>query len=71
MSTAPAGPSAPTAPSAPAWSATPAVRAAEQDERGGDPACWLPRVCWQCGTMAESDPPTRCPACQARIPLEG
>jgi rubrerythrin len=59
-----------TDPARPTVRATRAVPAAEQDERGGDPACWLPRVCWQCGTMAESDPPTACPSCHALIPRE-
>jgi hypothetical protein len=37
-------------------------------ERGGDPACWLRRVCPQCGSMADADPPTTCPACHAAMP---
>jgi uncharacterized protein YeaO (DUF488 family) len=40
----------------------------EPDERGGDPACWLRRVCPQCGSMADADPPTTCPACHAAMP---
>jgi uncharacterized protein YeaO (DUF488 family) len=43
---------------------------AEPKERGGDPACWLPRVCRQCGSMAAADPPTTCPACHAPMPGE-
>ena len=35
----------------------------EPDEAGGDPACWLRRVCPACGRLADEDPPTRCPAC--------
>jgi hypothetical protein len=35
---------------------------------GGDPACWLPRVCPACGRLADEDPPTTCPACGAGIP---
>jgi predicted amidophosphoribosyltransferase len=35
---------------------------------GGDPACWLHRVCPECGRLAEEDPPTRCPACGAELP---
>jgi uncharacterized protein YeaO (DUF488 family) len=46
----------------------PAGAGAPAQERGGDPACWLPRVCQQCGSMADADPPTTCPACQAAIP---
>ena len=37
---------------------------------GGDPACWLARVCPACGRMADEDPPTRCPACGEEIPLD-
>ena len=39
----------------------------EPVEEGGDPACWLARVCPACGRMAEEDPPTRCPSCGERI----
>jgi len=42
----------------------------EAQERGGDPACWLRRVCPQCGSMADADPPTTCPACHADMPGE-
>jgi len=38
-------------------------RGEEPDDAGGDPACWLPRVCPACGRLADEDPPTRCPAC--------
>jgi rubrerythrin len=34
----------------------------------GDPACWLQRVCSECGRLADEDPPTRCPACGAHLP---
>jgi hypothetical protein len=34
---------------------------------GGDPACWLPRVCPTCGRLADEDPPTTCPACGGEI----
>jgi rubrerythrin len=37
------------------------------DDIGGDPACWLRRVCPECGRMADEDPPTRCPACGALV----
>ena len=40
------------------------------DEEGGDPACWLRRVCPACGGMADQDPPTRCAACSADLPEE-
>lgn len=32
-------------------------------EEGGDPACWLHRVCPACGRIADEDPPTPCPGC--------
>jgi rubrerythrin len=35
---------------------------------GGDPACWLHRVCPACGRLADGDPPTRCPGCGAELP---
>ena len=28
------------------------------EDRPGDPACWLRRVCPECGAMADRDPPT-------------
>jgi hypothetical protein len=37
-------------------------QAPDADE-GGDPACWLPRVCPGCGRLADEDPPTRCAGC--------
>jgi rubrerythrin len=36
-------------------------------DRGGDPACWLARVCPDCGLLAEREPPTRCLRCGAEI----
>ncbi|NEK58911.1 MarR family transcriptional regulator [Geodermatophilus sabuli] len=36
---------------------------------GGDPACWLHRVCPACGRMADGDPPTTCPACGEPLPV--
>jgi rubrerythrin len=37
------------------------------DERPGDPACLLRRVCQACGAVAESDPPTVCPQCGSEM----
>jgi rubrerythrin len=37
----------------------------ERDEQGGDPACWLDRVCAECGRLVESG--DVCPACGARL----
>lgn len=39
-----------------------------EEESPGDPACWMARVCPDCGGLAETDPPTRCPRCGATIP---
>jgi hypothetical protein len=44
-------------------------RPAPEDE-GGDPACWLRRVCPECGRLADEDPPTRCAACGAEVPAD-
>ncbi|WP_347058871.1 hypothetical protein ABC795_00730 [Blastococcus sp. HT6-30] len=38
------------------------------DDDGGDPACWLRRVCPACGGLADEDPPTVCPRCGTRLP---
>ncbi|MGH7642668.1 MAG: DUF488 domain-containing protein [Candidatus Dormibacteria bacterium] len=32
-------------------------------EEGGDAACWQKRVCPNCGTLAETNPPTICQRC--------
>lgn len=34
---------------------------------GGDPACWLDRVCPECGRIADAPAPT-CPACGSAYP---
>ncbi|MGH3908072.1 MAG: hypothetical protein ACRDTE_28415 [Pseudonocardiaceae bacterium] len=41
---------------------------AVRDDPPGDPACWMARVCPDCGGLAETDPPTRCPRCGADMP---
>jgi len=33
----------------------------------GDPACLLRRVCPECGSVADRDPPTVCPQCHAEL----
>jgi rubrerythrin len=38
------------------------AREAGLDE-GGDPACWLSRVCPACGRLADADLADSCPAC--------
>jgi rubrerythrin len=45
------------------------VRGPVPDE-GGDPVCWLHRVCPACGRIADEDPPTRCPACGGALPAD-
>jgi rubrerythrin len=40
------------------------------EEQPGDPACWLRRVCPECGSMADRDPPTVCPQCHAEMPAD-
>lgn len=37
-------------------------------ERGGDAPCWMNRVCPECGSIADQDPPATCPNCHAAIP---
>ncbi|WP_170861244.1 hypothetical protein [Trujillonella endophytica] len=44
---------------------------AEDDDPGGDPACWLHRVCPGCGRLVEGEPrPARCPECGEPLPAE-
>ncbi|WP_374112941.1 DUF309 domain-containing protein [Streptomyces sp. WAC 00631] len=38
---------------------------AERQQEGGDPACWLDRVCDECGRMREGPDPTVCENCGA------
>jgi ribosomal protein S27AE len=38
------------------------------EDRPGDPACLLRRVCPACGAVADHDPPTVCPECHAEMP---
>jgi hypothetical protein len=42
-------------------------RAAEQ-AAGGSPACWLERVCGDCGALSDGPPEAVCPRCGARRP---
>lgn len=35
-------------------------------DEGGDPACWLDRVCAECGRLVEGDG-DRCPDCGAAL----
>lgn len=43
-----------------------AAGADDPPSRGGDPACWLDRVCDACGRLVETG--TTCPACGAPLP---
>ena len=58
--------------SADATAGRPATRRVPLDpsEYGGEPVCWLPRVCTECGQLADSEPPTRCPRCGAEIGID-
>jgi ribosomal protein S27AE len=42
------------------------------DDQGGDPVCWLNRVCPECGRFAadseDGRPVTRCLECGAELP---
>ena len=41
---------------------------AHDGAEGGDPACWLDRVCDACGRLVdERPPPDRCPQCGAEL----
>jgi hypothetical protein len=51
---------------APSRAARPAAHGADED-RPGDPACLLRRVCPACGAVADADPPTVCPQCHTEM----
>jgi hypothetical protein len=40
------------------------------EDRPGDPACLLRRVCQNCGSVADEDPPTTCQQCHADMPAD-
>jgi rubrerythrin len=40
----------------------------DPEDRPGDPACLLPRVCQACGAVTEAGPPATCPGCGSEIP---
>jgi hypothetical protein len=42
----------------------------DEVELPGDAACWLRRVCPNCGTLAEVDPPAICEQCKQEIPAQ-
>ena len=37
---------------------------------GGDPVCWAPRVCPDCGLFVPVEPPTVCPRCGAAVGVD-
>jgi DnaJ-class molecular chaperone len=39
----------------------------QEEERPGDPVCWLRRVCPHCGGIADEDPPTTCRQCHTEM----
>ncbi len=40
----------------------------DEDDIGGDPVCWLDRVCPECGRFAASErKPRTCPECGAEL----
>ncbi|MBB2938688.1 ribosomal protein S27AE [Amycolatopsis bartoniae] len=41
--------------------------AEEHRTEGGDPVCWLARVCPECGLFAEDDEAVTCARCGARL----
>ena len=41
---------------------------ADETDHPGDAPCLLRRVCPECGSVADSDPPTTCPHCGATLP---
>jgi rubrerythrin len=40
---------------------------ADPPDGGGDPACWVSRVCPECGRLDDGPPPARCPGCGAAL----
>jgi hypothetical protein len=38
-------------------------RRPQPGDDGGDPACWVDRVCPACGRLDDGPPPARCPGC--------
>ena len=40
------------------------------EPEGGDPVCWIHRICPACGRLADEDPPTSCQGCGAALEEE-
>lgn len=46
---------------------TPTGEDRAEERVGGEPVCLMHRLCPACGLLADEDPPTRCPHCDAHI----
>jgi uncharacterized protein YeaO (DUF488 family) len=51
----------------PGVASSPAV---ENEEIGGDSACWAHRVCPECGRLSQAEHPDACEACGAAFPAD-
>ena len=40
---------------------------ADPPDGGGDPACWLSRVCPACSRLEDGPTPARCPGCGTQL----
>ncbi|WP_168226592.1 hypothetical protein [Tomitella fengzijianii] len=40
------------------------------EDLGGDPACWLNRVCPECGLFIEDRSAVACPRCESALPSD-
>jgi ribosomal protein S27AE len=47
------------------------VRDDHEVTAGGDPVCWLSRVCPDCGLFLDEEPPVVCGRCGARVTADG
>jgi rubrerythrin len=48
----------------------PAEHVPAPEDLGGDPVCWAPRVCQDCGLFVPKEPPTQCPRCGAMVGID-
>ena len=51
-------------------SALPRREQVDVADLGGEPVCWLPRVCPECGRLSEREPPTTCAQCGTEIGID-
>lgn len=49
---------------------SPAARQPSGADMGGDPVCWAPRACPECGLFVPVEPPTVCPRCGAAVGID-